>query len=387
LTGIDAFDLARLPSPYFQRIEAPPPRQFAQRRERDGEGRHDFSVCSRREFCMTRRPPPGRGERTERSLSRISIFDLRRRVENLRKADFAALTDDAVKNRIGRVIHQYPFHIRALGLKGLLRARRNPAGQLFTQATELWYPPAPLVTRPSRLNRPGRVLFYASSHPITAVRELRPVPGDVFTLLVGRPRNGAMQKMDVAFIGLERSRAPEVAHLKPADKFRTATHFRKALGEGNYRKWLLIDDYLSEIFAQPVVDGAEHLYKPTIALADILFSARNLDAVNYPSVATDAYGVNLCMLPEKADALLKPAEAWMLQAHEEGVHAENGEALLRVEILRRSHPIGADGVINWRTPSDGLEPPDIMRLAQGRIEPMRRLPLLVDRQTGSPERS
>jgi len=85
-------------------------------------------------------------------------------------------------------------------------------------------------------------------------------------------------------------------------------HFRNWLGHANYKKWLLIDDYLSEIFATVVPDGEEHKYKPTIALANLLFSAPNLDAVMYPSVATADHGINVCTLPDKAHQLFSPLE-------------------------------------------------------------------------------
>ena len=92
-----------------------------------------------------------------------------------------------------------------------------------------------------------------------------------------------------------------------------APYFRDQLGPANYKKRLLIDDYLSEIFAAVVPDGEEHKYKPTIALANLLFSAPNLDAVNYPSVATANHGINVCTLPDKADQLFSPLEAWMIR--------------------------------------------------------------------------
>jgi hypothetical protein len=89
----------------------------------------------------------------------------------------------------------------------------------------------------------------------------------------------------IAFIGLERCLAPEVGHFTDHDLFRRSPKFRSELGESAYRKWLAIDDYLSEILGQAVAPGEEHRYKPSIALADILFTAPDFDAINYPSVA------------------------------------------------------------------------------------------------------
>jgi hypothetical protein len=305
--------------------------------------------------------------RTERPLEKVSIFDLRRRITALRAVDFSALADDAIRTRIGFIIHDFPFQPRPLVLSGVYRARVNRPGELFTDARQLWHPPAERVTRPGRLNRPGQVLFYAASMPNTAIYELRAVPGDVVTVLLARTRR-AFEQINATFIGLERARAPELAGFLPEDRFRTSSNFRASMGEGNYRKFCMIDDYLSEIFARPVADGAEHLYKPCIALGDWLFTMPKLDAVNYPSVATNDYGVNICMLPARADAILNPSEAWMIALQRYERHPATGEVLTRVDFLRRSHEIGPDGAIVWRDPGRGLDPASIWRFARRRVE-------------------
>jgi hypothetical protein len=300
-------------------------------------------------------------------LERVSIIELRRHLSNLRAADFRTLTDDAVRYRIGRIINDYPFQIRPLELNGLYRARPNRQGELFTAAHQLWYPPATAIVRPSRMNRPGQVLFYASSMPNTAVYEIRAVAGDVVTVLLARTRSSKIERCNVPFIGLERALAPEVAGLRPMDMFRTSSHFQAELGPGNYRKWLEIDDYLSEIFARPVVEGEEHLYKPCIGLADWLFTAERLDAVTYPSVAAYSHGVNICMLPAKADAMFTPLEAWMIGLTRHEIHPDTGEELTRIEFLRRSHEIGPDGVIAWRAPGQDINDAEIRRFARSRV--------------------
>jgi len=211
--------------------------------------------------------------------------------------------------------------------------------------------------------------------PNTAILELRPQPGNIFTILIARTRSSKIETLNVAFIGLERARAPDVQHLTERDMFRLASHFRDRLGPADYKKWLLIDDYLSEIFGMAVPDGEEHKYKPTIALGDLLFTAPNLDAVNYPSVATEDHGINVCMLPEKADNFFAPFEAWMMRVEEDALHPMTGERLTRVYFLRRSHEIEPDGVITWRPPGEGVEPEEIMRFVRRRMQSLTEWPL------------
>jgi hypothetical protein len=315
-------------------------------------------------------------EQRRRLLSEISIFDLRSRIASLRRADLKTLSAKGAAYRIGRVIDQYPFQIKTMGLTGVYRARSNKPGEVFSWASQLWYPPATAVVRPSRLNQIGQVRFYGTNVPNAALLELRPQPGNVFTVLLARTRSGKAEMLDVAFIGLERSRAPEVQHLTEKDMFRHALHFRSQLGPANYKKWLLIDDYLSEIFATVVPDGEEHKYKPTIALANLLFSAP-LDAVMYPSVATADHGVNVCMLPDKADQLFSPLEAWMIRVEDNALHPKTGKRLHRVNFLSRSHEIGPDGSITWRQAGEGINPVEIMRFVSHPIQPLDTWPLSV----------
>jgi hypothetical protein len=262
-------------------------------------------------------------------------------------------------------------------LNGVYRARPNKPGEVFSSASQLWYPPATAVVRPSRLNRIGQVCFYGSNMPNAALLELRPQPGNVFTVLLAGTRSGKVETLNVAFIGLERAHAPEVQHLTERDMFRHAPHFRNQLGPANYKKWLLIDDYLSEIFATVIPDGEEHKYKPTIALANLLFSAPNLDAVMYPSVATADHGINVCMLPDKADQLFSPLEAWMIRVEENALHPKTGERLQRIRFLSRSHKIGPDGSITWRQAGEGINPDEIMRFVRHRMQPLDEWPLSV----------
>jgi RES domain len=316
-------------------------------------------------------------EQRRRLLSDISIFDLRSRIASLRRADLKTLSAEAAAYRIGRVIDQYPFQIRSMQLNGVYRARPNKPGEVFSSASQLWYPPATAVVRPSRLNGIGQVCFYGSNMPNAALLELRPQPGNVFTVLLAGTRSGKVETLNVAFIGLERARAPEVQHLTERDMFRHAPHFRNQLGPANYKKWLLIDDYLSEIFATVVPDGEEHKYKPTIALANLLFSAPNLDTVMYPSVATADHGINVCMLPDKADQLFSPLEAWMIRVEENALHPKTGKRLQRIHFLSRSHKIGPDGSITWRQAGEGINPDEIMRFVRHRMQPLDEWPLSV----------
>lgn len=307
------------------------------------------------------------------SLNKISYFDIRRRVNNLSEADLKTLSEEQVSNRVARIIDQYPLQIRKLELSGLYRAQKNGNGELFTHAKRLWHPSPEHVKRPGRLNKARQVRFYAANMSNATTLELDPKIGDVFTVLVARTKDEAIS-MDVAFIGVERSKSFDLNHFTKQDMFRTSPSFQQQLGEKNYKKWLLIDDYLSTIFGAPVSEEEEHKYKPTIALAELLFSCPYLDAINYPSVATNDHGINICMLPEKVDELFYPSDAWMIRVEAEDTHPDTGEKLQRISFLRRSSKIDSDGKIHWLPEGHGITQDNILGFTRQRMQTLKEMP-------------
>jgi len=307
------------------------------------------------------------------SLDRVSLIDLRRRIKSLREADLRALPNEAVAFRFGRIIHQYPFQTRDLVLNGLYRARINDGETPFVRAADLWYPPAEFITRPGRLNRPGQACFYGATMPHTAIYELRPAAGATVTVLIAATKD-VLPTLTIAFIGLERCLAPEVGHMTDADMFRRSPGFRRRLGESAYRKWLAIDDYLSEILGQAVPAGEEYRYKPSIALADLLFTAPGLDAINFPSVATSDRGINIALTPACADALFRPAEAWMIRIGDDAIDRETGERLRGITFVQRSREISEDGTISWYGPGEAINQEEILRFTRRRKQTLATMP-------------
>ena len=152
------------------------------------------------------------------------------------------------------------------------------------------------------------------------------------------------------------------------------SRFRNSLGFENYEKWLLVDDFLSQLLGSQVRGGDDHMYKPTIAIANLLFNAPGLDAITYPSVASADRGINICMLPGKADKFFTPFEAWQIRVGDPATHPETGEILRGVKFLYRSRQIRSDGTIEWRQPGDGINPEEVKRFVRRRVQPLPRWP-------------
>jgi hypothetical protein len=284
------------------------------------------------------------------------------------------LSSQQLRSRIGLIIDDYPRQLRQLALSGIYRARKNPPGEEFTSARELWYPPA-AVTKPGRLHGAGQVRFYGASAPNTTLLELKPQTGDVFTILVARTKSGTLETLrKVAFIGVERSLAPEGAAVTSNDLFRTSPGFRANLGQPGYRKWLRIDDFISEMLGERIDDASEHKYKLTGAFGDLLFEAPELDAVIYPSVATSNHGLNICLLPEKVDTIFHPSEVWEIVVGEKAMHDDFDSPLHGVSFRRRSQEIASNGAIQWLPPGVGVDPQSVAAFVRHRLRTLATLP-------------
>ncbi len=309
------------------------------------------------------------------SLDDISLTELENKITILKSSDFRGLSIDQLREMIAEIIDQCPLQPRPLRLSGVYRARKNCTTQIFTNASDLWYPPSSVIKTYGRLNNVGQSLFYAAMGAETAFHELRPKIGEVITVLIARTKDDYALMERVPFVGIERSRSEALHHLRDEDIFRTSTKFRQQLGDNNYKKWLLIDDYLSFILGKEVLDSEDYLYKPSVAFANLLFSYPKLDAINYPSVLTQNHGINICMLPEKADFYFKPSEVWMIKVDGEDVHPVTKEKLPRIIFLRRSKHISPEGNIEWMQEGEGLTQEEIRRFIGGtKVENLSEFP-------------
>jgi hypothetical protein len=168
-----------------------------------------------------------------------------------------------------------------------------------------------------RFNEPGSSVFYACNRSTGAIYEIHPAVGDVITLLVVRSK-GPFADLDVAHIGLERSLAPEMGFVPHDRKLRTNRRFQGMLEDfGISRKWLAVDDYLSEMATTVFAPHEEQdKYKITNSIGRLLLQIPSVHGLNFPSVATGLVSLNLCLRPEIADRFFHPAEAWMIKIEE-----------------------------------------------------------------------
>ena len=300
---------------------------------------------------MATRPPA-----SALPLHRVNLTELRARIARARHMDLAALTDDQVFKRIGRITHGYMTMVQHLQTNMVFRARLNAGEAAFENASELWYPPAQYVRR-GRFNRANETMFYVANRFHAAIFEMRPQAGQVYTVLVAR-RRAPYREIKLAHIGMERCLAEEVAVGAREHLLRTHANLQRALTtQGLAAKWFAIDDYLGDLATEECPPGDEdHMYKKTNALARLLSAIPGCDGIQYPSVSTRLGAVNLCLRPAAADELFQPSEAWMLRIEEHrdelpGI-VNNDRGFFGIRFISRSERLEDDGQLRWRPVGD-----------------------------------
>lgn len=285
-------------------------------------------------------------------LDKISYENLERQITSLENANFSTLSLEEVCKKIDSIIYIHPLHCRPLALMGMYRARKNEKNQVFINVKDLWYPPESIIKNFGRLNEVRQSRFYAADTINASFYELNPTIDDIFTILTVRTKTGGYLTLSkVVFLGIENSKSDKLVCSSPTDKLRDNPTFINHIGNDNYKKWQLVDNYFHYIITQKVLPECEYKYKPTVALANRIFSNLSVDAINYPSVATNCYGINICMLRTKVDEYFIPSEVWMIRVVTKDIvkTAQKTEEILpRIEFLKKSSSISSKGEIEWR---------------------------------------
>lgn len=217
-----------------------------------------------------------------------------------------------------------------------------------------------------RLNEEGKPAFYAANTPHTAMFEMRPEVGQLHTVLLARTLDSIPVSMRGPFLGVTQSLSTDTDALRRRIAGADAA-LRDKLGPGDYKKYELVDRWLTDAITQLVPPERSEMYKPTVALANLLFRAP-LDAISYPSVATAHNGTNVCIPPSLADRLFVPAEAWEFVIDHVIHHPETSKALYRVKAIRKSTSIAADGSISWGPPGVGVGAAEMEVFARDKLK-------------------
>jgi hypothetical protein len=303
-----------------------------------------------------------------RAIDRVSIHELRARLARLAGIDLKAFTVGQLEQRIGLILNQIPLLTYPLIISGVYRAR---SGADYKNVRDLWYPPKG-ISKLGRLNEAGKVVFYAANTPHTAFLELRPAVGQRYTVLLARSKK-ATADLSVIVLGITEARSSDIAAIRGTLREMDAA-LLKSMGNANYKKYALLDRWLTSSITAEVPSDQPELYKPTAALANLLFRAP-IDAVTYPSVATDMNGMNICLLPNRADELLVASEAWEFEIIQRARETTTNRRLYKFRTIRKTSSIESDGSLIWGPEGIGVGSDDLRMFARGQLGRLAGLPI------------
>jgi hypothetical protein len=272
-------------------------------------------------------------------LSERTIEEIREEIHVLESLDLRDQEPDELLRRVRSICRGYMWMTRMIKKEAFaFRARRIsiPPGLV----SEMWYPPANLITRIGRANGVGEPMFYVSSNGVTAVSELRPVPGETFYVMeleLRTPSRGLhMHEVALAESSERRSIEESIQVFHQTDRGRT--HLESA---ENVAKLDAIRQFMVNQFTRVVRAGQEHEYGITLAIAKF-HRTPGIDGLMYPSVARNLTGTNAVFTASVADRLYRASNFWMVEVDE-----VDADSIPSFRVMREARALGPNGRIFW----------------------------------------
>jgi hypothetical protein len=261
-----------------------------------------------------------------------SLTELQSLIVAIRDMDLENIEINTIKRLFNRVMDGWKVGVPKFnpGLS-LFRARELGSDHKpYSHLRDLSYPPAAVATI-QRANREHEPLLYCATGRNSLFFELRAQVGS---------RLAIVHYKTTATLTLNRiGFTPET--------FKALKSTRKIPDYGQLQvaqysdRDKVVNDFLSEIFCQPVRGSEKWRYKLSIAIAEILLNSPLFDGLIYPTIPMFGNMDNLVLKPSYADRYLEPEYAEVLQV----VSVEDANLNCVVEDEARS--FAADGKVNW----------------------------------------
>lgn len=220
----------------------------------------------------------------------IDLTELQNRIRKFRRLNIRFLDDNELFTEINNVLSIgnqfiYPTCTRIFA-KGteFYRVRSLSGSEIpfseLTTVSDMWEPPASVVSRPGRLNKVGESVLYATQgQPYVAVQETRILLNQYYALM----SYVAIDDVKINYIGWEYTQD----ELQMSDKA--------------YFAFCLINDFLHDEYSRDVGQGTEFLYRVSESIAKSYFDLPEemQDAWAYNSVF-DKNAINVCFRPQIA---------------------------------------------------------------------------------------
>lgn len=232
----------------------------------------------------------------ENHLKSVDVMELTNRIKKFRSLNFKTISDIDLRNEISNVLtwngrfcycanlRYYPSQLP------LFRVRKLSGSKIpidnFKNLNDMWEPPTSVLTKYGRLNKPKESLLYVAQDLVTAIKESRIQPGELYAAIQYIPK----ENIKLSFIGGDYN----YSELGISDNHAILVHE-------------IYNNFLRDEFSRDVGQGTEYLYRISEMIAKDYFDfpPRVIqDAWAYSSIQ-DKSRFNVCFRPEIAHEILE----------------------------------------------------------------------------------
>ena len=258
----------------------------------------------------------------KKPIQNLNLKQIQDIIKEIRRLDLKVVDINIIKEKLKPLFVGYTLRA-PIYEPGLKLYRGRVCNEKPNKIEDITYPPAKLITKYQRVNRPGQSVFYCCAGRRVPFFECFVKTGDKFILSQWK----TISRLLVNNIGYLND---NIMGLQPKSL--------DELKEAN----ILIRNFIDEEFTKNVNKGEEYLYKITIALAEKHFSDDIFNGLLYPSIAINGRSDNLALKPNYVDKNLMIERVEFIQI----ISVKGFE--YKIKVLDLATSFGKDGSIEWK---------------------------------------
>ena len=277
------------------------------------------------------------------------LLGLRRRIY---QREWLAVDNEKRTELIRRFFRGYIAPPLSLDPITLFRAQVNEDKDLFNNIKRLLAPPAHVVKKHGRLNRPHQPTLYMASAANAAIYELRPKLGMTVSVMACKIADNAppynVVPSGMSRIGSTFKLGPVSDLLKagPLGNERFADILKQ---EGTTEQWIVQEEVLSHLLTTSMEDEGDEqiLYEVINLIRELIYeSYSGYDGFQYPCISTGLTGANIA-LDQKVWETVVPVEVWVMEVTKE-LYFHEFDTVLGFCPMQRIGSIENNGEITYR---------------------------------------
>ena len=260
------------------------------------------------------------------------IDEVQHAIQGLKELNLASMEIEVLKEHLRAIIPGYILNSPII-TKDTTLYRGVERGDKPLRVANLSYPPPEYVKNLHRAGRAGKSLFYCSKSREAPFFELGLIPGAKVAISHWK----TTAPIVVNNVGYHDEVFDGIGSNRDCPSWGKGTEYEKL-----EKTTTLIKHFFATEFAQIVSPGQEHLYKLSIAMAELHFSNDMFGGLLYPSMVMRANADNLALKPECVNGHLSLRKVEYIRVD------ETGDQGFKVTILDYADTFDEDGRIQWK---------------------------------------